>query len=76
LSSLDLLSCEVVLVLVLDAQLLQLFKLLLLDALDLRPFILQLLPDLAAFLEVVKSLLFLVFLVFRDLLPNSNNAVK
>jgi len=59
-----------VFILVLNAQVCQQVKLVLLDSLDLQTVILEFLPDLAAFLKVVKSLLLFDFIILRDLLSN------
>ena len=66
----NLLLREVVFILVLNAQVCQQVKLVLLDSLDLQTVILEFLPDLAAFLKVVKSLLLFDFIILRDLLSN------
>ena len=70
-SSLNLLLRQVSLVLVVDSQFLQALELSLLDAFNLDTLVFELLPDLAALLEVVKSDLLLDFVVLSDLVPKS-----
>ena len=70
-SSLNLLLRQVSLVLVVDSQFLQALELSFLDAFNLDTLVFELLPDLAALLEVVKSDLLLDFVVLSDLVPKS-----
>ena len=61
--------CEFSLVLVRDAELVQLVKFLDLDLLDLLSFFLDLLPHLPAFFQVVQPLLLVLLLVSLNLRP-------
>ena len=70
-SSLNLLLRQVSLVLVVDSQFLQALELSFLDAFNLDTLVFELLPDLAALLEVVKSDLLLDFVVLSNLVPKS-----
>ena len=70
-SSLNLLLRQVSLVLVVDSQFLQALELSVLDAFNLDTLVFELLPDLAALLEVVKSALLLDFVVLSNLVPKS-----
>lgn len=65
----NLLLREVVLVLVLDSQMIQFFKLFALDAFHLEAFVLQFLAYLATFFKIVQPFLLACFLVLRNLLP-------
>ena len=70
-SSFNLLLRQVSLVLVVDSQFLQALELSVLDAFNLDTLVFELLPDLAALLEVVKSALLLDFVVLSNLVPKS-----
>jgi len=71
-SSLNLLLRQVSLVLVVDSQFLQALELSVLDAFNLDTLVFELLPDLAALLEVVKSALLLDFVVLSNLVPDGS----
>lgn len=66
----NLFLCEFILVLVIDAKILDLAKLLLLDRFHLKSVIFQLLSDLLAFLQVVKAVLLLNIRVLCNLGTN------
>jgi len=68
----NLLLRQVSLVLVVDSQFLQALELSVLDAFNLDTLVLELLSDLAALLEVVKSALLLDFVVLSNLVPDSS----
>lgn len=65
----NLLLRQVSLVLVVDSQFLEANDLVALDAFNLDALILKSLSDLAAFLKVVKSVLFFTIVVLSDLIP-------
>jgi hypothetical protein len=67
----NLLLRQVSLVLVVDSQFLEANDLVALDAFNLDALILKSLSDLAAFLKVVKSVLFFTIVVLSDLIPIS-----